>query len=243
MHPVEDEQCPDADLGDSIAPHEEGIRQPLGGQKHKFSHTSSDPVLQKLPRLAPGDMHIRDELCSDRSLDSDGFPHALDSSDELMAEQGKEGEGRRRRRRKGRKGGRAPSVDSLGSDSGEAARKCPKLREQFIDAIFSSSSRRRDKKFSHYSLEQLWDAFLRGELAAEPVRPLHSGTGAGQPPRAISQQASNPQVRPPSARAGADGGREMFGSDRRSFRRLYSDVVRARPTVFPRLTAPNRQRH
>ena len=97
--------------------------------------------------------------------------------------------------------GAPPSVDSLGSDSGEAARKCPKLREQFIDAIFSSSSRRRDKKFSHYSLEQLWDAFLRGELAAEPVRPLHSGTGAGQPPRAISQQASNPQVRPPSARS------------------------------------------
>ena len=228
MHPVEDEFCPDAEGDDSLAPHEEGIRQPLGGQKHKFSHTSSDPILQKLPRLTQFGSQLEDELCSDHSLDSDGFPHALSSSDETMADQGERGRERRRRRRKGRKEGRASSIDSVGSDSGEAARKCPKLREQFVNAIFGRISDRRKNKYSTYSLMQLWEAFLRGELVAEPVMQTNRNTGASRPPfEAISQQANNDSARPPDPEVGADGGREMFGADRRCFRKLYSDVVRA----------------
>ena len=101
---------------------------------------------------------------------------------------------------------------------------------------------------------QLWEAFLRGELVAEPVKQTNRNTGASRPPfEAISQQANNDSARPPDPEVGADGGREMFGADRRCFRKLYSDVVRApckrngqwispaRPPVLTWPADPNRQ--
>ena len=49
--PVDDEFVQDADIDDSVAHHEEGIRHPLGGHKHKFSHTSSDPFCRSFHAL------------------------------------------------------------------------------------------------------------------------------------------------------------------------------------------------
>ena len=189
-------------------------------RKHKFSHTSSDPLLAKLPRLENYATIVEDGLLSDSSLDSDGFPHALSSSDSDMSSI--RSSERRRRRRKKR---------SLPS-SAHSPRRRKKVRfSEFADQVFALRGKKRNKfynDFSNYSMRQLFEAFMAGKLVADFLPPLQPTAGAKRrlsPARSPSPaDTRQPPADPPTAQAPAPS---LFASDRSALRSLSRSLLRA----------------
>ena len=206
--------------------------------KHKFSHTSSDPLLAKLPRYRPLPLSSKDEILNPPSLDSDGFPHALSSSDSVMSSLSSS-ERRRRRRRK-----RVRITQPTTSE--EPPNKCIAFHS-FIAAIQNLPKKRRNKLFkdySAYSKQQLYEAFLNGHVTIDfpsnPPPPLNIQNAARQSvslqsSRGDSAQASPPPSPPPAHRPPAVAARPrndgtpstIFSADRSALRALKHSVLRA----------------
>ena len=172
-----------------VSDHSPPNGHPTPGKKHLFSQTSSDPLLQNLPPLAPSHRFGGDEIAQDSSRDSDGFPHILSSADSDMSSISSRG--RRLRNRKKR---------SLPQNTGRRAK-----RVRFVDllarinALKGKRRKRFYRDFSKYSCKQLLDALLDGRLVFDQL----------PAPREEAEKRGEATSRPPSPdpppSAGASG--------------------------------------
>ena len=211
-----------------VSDHAPSNGHPNTGKKHLFSQTSSDPLLQNLPPLAPSHRFGGDEFVQESSRDSDGFPHILPSDDSDMSSISSRG--RRLRNRKKR---------SLPQNTKRNAK-----RVRFVDllarinALKGKRRKRFYRDFSKYSCKQLLDALLDGRLVFDqlpaprdetekregaasrppsPAPPPSAGASGRESGASFTSQIVHPPDSPPS----------LFQADKSALRSLTRALFRA----------------